>query len=380
MLETIREYVLERLEDSGETAAIRARHARYYTALVDEVGLGYYTPGDADPSHLSFVVEQPNVRLALAWEAEQGETALLLRLMKVGWWDWLPSDAESWITRAIRGEARIPPGQRSLFLAAAGSFALLHGDLTAATAWTDESLDVAREPDDAVAIAMAVGVSSRIAERRGDLAKAELLAKEALSRWEGLDAAEWRWMGAAWWLGTILMNRGDAAGAEPLIARALEIARVTRAEWAVPKVMTTLADCMLVAGDRLRAASLFAESVAMIRDGWGIFDPIQTDGFFRETAAFCCHGLGAVAAMMGEADMAARLCGAAEALWEHCGVVERPAHAQDRVMAILAPARRKLGPEAFAAAWAVGRALSPQAACNEALAFAETMLPRSRPS
>ena len=83
---------------------------------------------------------------------------------------------------------------------------------------------------------------------------------------------------------------------------------------------------------------------------------LHWDDADRGRIAACLNGLGIVAALAGQAERAARLCGAAEALRETIGAPV-PRHRGQYERAIAA-ARATLGEQAFAAAWAAGRALS----------------------
>ncbi len=371
MLETVHEYALEQLEASRELAALRASHAAYYTSLVHEVQLGFYTPRDPDPSHLWFVAEEPNVRSALAWEAEQDESTLLLYLVSIGWWSWLPETAVEWLERAIADESHVAPGLRPLLLAAASNYALHRLDIGWATILIDDCLAIAREPDDAKAIALALNGQAMIAERAGDLSLAEIAAERALERWRALDEPSWRTMDAMRSLGSIRLHMGDAAGAETLIAESLNVARATNAEWTYPSLLESLGTCAMARGDRHRAASLVAESLTLIRDGWGIFGPVRSYPFFLGTAAWCLDRLGMMAARMGEAEQSARLVGAAEALRERCGAQLSPLQ-QTRLDRAIGPVQDRS--VAFAAAWAAGKAMRPEDACTEGLAFAATVI------
>ncbi|HVL23019.1 MAG TPA: LuxR C-terminal-related transcriptional regulator [Thermomicrobiales bacterium] len=373
MLETVHDYAQEQLEASGELPELRARHAAYVTSLVNEVQLGFYSPQDPDPSHLLFVAEEPNVRSALAWEAAHGESALLVYLVSVGWWNWLPDAAPAWLERAITGDTRVPPGKRPLLLAAAADYALSRLDVARAAELVDECLAIAREPDDAKAIALATNGQAIIAVHRGELVRAEAAAVRALERWRALDEPSWRTIEAMRRLGGILLQKGDAAGAETLITEALDMSRATHAEWMFPSHLEALATCALVQGKRQRAATIAAETLAMVRDGWGIFGPIRNDTFFLATAAGCLDTLGMMAAAMDEVEMTARLCGAAEALRERRGARLWPVQ-QRQVDHAINPLRGGPAEAAFAAAWEAGRALTPEAICTEGLAFADTVI------
>jgi len=116
-----------------------------------------------------------------------------------------------------------------------------------------------------------------------------------------------------------------------------------------------------------------AESLNLIRDGWGIFGPIRSYTFFLGTAAWCLDRLGMIAARMDEAEQSARLVGAAEALRERCGAQLSPLQHSWLEHAI-APVRGRPNEAAYAAAWSAGKQLSPDDACTEGLAFAETVI------
>src|SRR5439155_21842661 len=104
MLETIREYGLECLRESGEAHVSQRAHALYYLALAEE----------AEP-HLKGAQqvlwwrrlerEQENLRAALTWLIDQEEGELALRLSGVLWWFWnirgYWSEGRRWLEAAL---------------------------------------------------------------------------------------------------------------------------------------------------------------------------------------------------------------------------------------------------------------------------------------
>jgi DNA-binding CsgD family transcriptional regulator len=159
----------------------------------------------------------------------------------------------------------------------------------------------------------------------------------------------------------------------------LALARATHADWTIPRFLQKLGSCALERGDLPRAASSIAESLLLIRDGWGIFGGIQFNTFFMSAAAACLEVIGQMAVTKGMAERAARLCGAAEMLRERHGIPVS-ALAQARIDRMLALNRAQLSDAAFATAWSSGRNLLPEAACTEALEFAHSvMVNASRP-
>ncbi len=87
MLETVREYGLERLADSGEEDAVRRAHAAHFLALAEAAAPAI--EATADPALLDrLAAEHDNLRAALAWASQRGETATLARLAVALAWFW----------------------------------------------------------------------------------------------------------------------------------------------------------------------------------------------------------------------------------------------------------------------------------------------------
>jgi predicted ATPase/class 3 adenylate cyclase len=80
MLETIREYGLERLEEAGEVDQARARHARHYAAFAEEAGVGLRTAREREWLERT-EQELDNLRLAVTWSADSGVPEFALRIV-----------------------------------------------------------------------------------------------------------------------------------------------------------------------------------------------------------------------------------------------------------------------------------------------------------
>ena len=361
MLETVREFALERLAASGGEPTVRAAHAVYCAALVERMRVGF----SASTTTVARLVEaeRSNLRAALDWEADRDSSDLLLRLVDAEWWlFWEPAEVVRWLEQGVAATAHMPParrGQRALLLAATAQCAVWRSDFVRAAELLGEGLVLGREAGEARAIALAVQCLGAVALGQGDLDRALALVTEALSRWRMLPGPNWGTGEALYFLGIITHLRGEPERSEVLFAEALAMGRALGLDWQVAAALEALGTCARERGDQRRAAALFAESLALIRDGTVPFVMVN-----------CIKSLGAVAAVVGEAEQAARLLGAAAAWRERFGfgwTASEPA----RFERAIAPARARLPESTFATAWAAGQALPLDRALAEALAVAK---------
>ncbi len=127
------------------------------------------------------------------------------------------------------------------------------------------------------------------------------------------------------------------------------------------ETLLNLGETVLRQGDGARAAAIYKEGLALAAEVGS-----------KTIVAGCLEGLAEVAMVRGQQDRASRLRGAEEALSEAIG--SPPAHSDrfhpDRE-GMLAAARSRLGKEAFEAAWAEGRAMTPEQAVEYAMAGVE---------
>ena len=101
MLETIREFGVERLDAEGKTAMLRRRHAEYFLTLAEQAD-----PNLRGAGQLQWLdrleVDHANLRAAMAWSLEPGgEAELGLRIAAVLAWFWrlrgFISEGRSWL-------------------------------------------------------------------------------------------------------------------------------------------------------------------------------------------------------------------------------------------------------------------------------------------
>ncbi|HVF98636.1 MAG TPA: tetratricopeptide repeat protein, partial [Chloroflexia bacterium] len=190
MLETLRDYAMKRLAESGEGTEVQQRHARYFLALAERA-----EPEIRGAQQLAWVErlerEHANLRAALEWSlAPSGDLELGLRLasaLHLFWWtrNYL-TEASQWLSRVLsHPEAATPTLVRTKALNAAGTIALFRGDYTQARLFYEECLAMRRELmgqgiGDMSGIAGALGNLGLVAWSLDDHASAHALTRESL--------------------------------------------------------------------------------------------------------------------------------------------------------------------------------------------------------
>jgi predicted ATPase/DNA-binding XRE family transcriptional regulator len=358
MLEPVRQYALEKLEESGEAEEARLRHAAFFADLVEHAAPELMRAKQA--AWLERLErERDNLRATLGWLLGKGYVEGVAR---IGWgalWFWYIhshiSEGRGWMERALRhGDALTPVG-RARVLSTVGVLAWGEGDNDRAEAALEEGERLARESGEPEVLARALLARGYVATNRGERERAEAAVAES--------GRLYRDLGDPWGAGLALMGgvhvalaEGDPARAELLLAEAEALLRAAGAPWGLGAALGMRALLALLRGDAAAAVPLLRESIGLSR---ALSD---TPSLGVELA-----NLAGALAVLGRGERAARLFGAAEALRERAGLGIRftPWHElHDRHLAAL---RARLDADTLAAAWAEGRALPPDRAVAEAL-------------
>jgi tetratricopeptide (TPR) repeat protein len=357
MLETIREYALERLTESGEEDAVRGRHADFFLRLAEDA-----EPKLRERDHRAWLArlrrEHDNLRAALAWyrESERGgeagvrlAAALLLFWFRHGYF----GEGEEFVRAALAaGSGRESRPARAKALTAAGLLTVFD-DLDAAEAFCIEGLALARETGEAWHAAVSLNVLGTVKRFQECHEEARELYEQALdlSREPRLI---WPRALAVSNLGIQAFHLGEYERADELLRRALKLAGETGDEFFTSAALTLLGRVALNKGDDATAGAFQEESLAhfLAVGPWGV--------------AVALDGLAAVAGARNDPHRAARLWGAAESIREAAKTALWPTIRPDHERH-LATARAALPPEAFAAAWAEGRAMTQEQAVAYAL-------------
>jgi tetratricopeptide (TPR) repeat protein len=363
MLETIREFGLERLAATGESATAWRAHAAYVFGLTERAWPAFRHRAGQEIWLNRLEAERGNLRAALTWLDESGDSASLLRLAGGLSWFWYIrgplGEGRAWLERALGDQTANPPdAARARAMVGAGLLAHYQGDDDQAQQWLEASLALSSDGDDPWLRAFALLLLGMVAEDRGDYHRAAERFAEGLDRFRLADDRSNAAL-ALTHLGVAAWGRGDVDGAVPFFEEAQALQRAAKDDWGLSISLGYLGLLATLRGQFRCAAASHRESLAL-----------RWHAAVWEDVAASFSDLAALAAAVEQPQQAARLFGAAAALREETGrlalLPERAVfeHAE-------ASARGALGPQAFAAAEAAGRALPRSQAFTEATAFAD---------
>jgi predicted ATPase/class 3 adenylate cyclase len=353
MLETIREFALERLEETGGAEDLRQRHSAYFLELGE---LAKPELHGSSIWHDRLEAEHDNVRAVLGDALEHGRADVALRLSGAIWIFWVTrgywSEARRWLESALAAGTESDPHLRIDPLWGAGRLALWQGDVERCRAAADELLAIAAETDSSRARALGVKLAGFVAAERGDWDQAAQLYTEA--------ARLARELGDSWLLsttvnnlGSVALSRGDYERALELFEEFLALGRERQDQDLCSLAFVNLGFTTLMLGDGQRARSLLRDGLVAARE-IGIVDSFIY-GFVGLGAAYAREDPARAARLLGCADM---LCEETAAALE-----QLEGRVRDETEAEL---RARLGEDAYAAVHAEGRAL----ALEEALVLA----------
>jgi predicted ATPase/DNA-binding SARP family transcriptional activator/Tfp pilus assembly protein PilF len=399
MLETLREYACEKLEQSGETESTRDRHLAYFTQLAEEAGPELTGP-EQERWMALLHTEHGNVRSALEWSltssyrAEQG-----LRLAARFYWFWYIRchyrEGREWLDRLLaRAGAEAPSHTRSVALNGAGVLAtgqgcleearayleqclmirtaegdraavgallgnlglicLSQGEMEAARAHFEEAIQVARDLGDLLHEANSLNNLGLVAYSLEDLSRARALYTASIEAYRRTGNRQ-RTAGPMSNLGLVALKQGDLDGAEALFGVALALNRERGNRSYEATNLDNLGAAARARGDLARARRLWEESLCIRRE----LPDIQGIAQSLEAAAI-------LERLEGRFVEAARFCGAADAVRESIRAV-RPPIDQREIDAAMQDVRSALGDADFTAKLAEGRALTWEQAVEKAL-------------
>jgi predicted ATPase/class 3 adenylate cyclase/DNA-binding CsgD family transcriptional regulator len=186
MLETLREYALQRLESHGETQAACKAHAAYFLRLAEEAEQGMTGPQQAALLE-RLEQEHDNLRAAMQWATssieEGNDMALRLGGALCSFWfvRAYSSEGRDFLERALTLSHEVAAEVRAKALYAASQLHIALGALDRAEARCEQSLALYREFADTRGIANCLHLLADIAWTRGDLTASHSLGEESLT-------------------------------------------------------------------------------------------------------------------------------------------------------------------------------------------------------
>jgi len=356
MLETIREFALEEARSRGQLAGTSRRHAEFFAELSEKAESG---PHGTDPeARVQLDDDLPNLRAALLWSlgTEPPHAELAARLA-VGlghhWYTHGRAVEGAPLLRRVHALEGVPPGLRARVAQRLGVLLDQQADKAGATEVLEQALALFRQVGDRAGQARALNSLGSASRTVGSTSRARELFDEALRIRVEIDDVAGISV-TTFNLGQLAMDDGDHETARLLFERSHDIDASLGDEWGAMIGSLGIAAAAVAQGDVDAAPPRLADAVRFFLDS-GDEDHLS-EALSVAAAEACARQL---------FERSARLLGAVEGLWEGLGFSLSPVD-DLYVERCRSAVRAAMGPEAFAAARAEGRAMTP----DQAVAFA----------
>ena len=353
LLDTIREYVLEKLQPGDRTDA-RRRHAKYF---LEWCGRAAPMLRSREQHHwfLRLDEEQANIRLALGWSLiEQPSDALQLAATMSTYWHMRRHFEEGleWLDQAL--ELRTPSMQaRSVALLARARINWRHGDYARAKRDAEACVELSRKLGQKLELNGSLTMLGLLSGGDEEWSAAEGYHAEALEVARQLDDHN-RQAASLNNLALLSSARGEHEAARAQLLEATAIQRATGDRFSTAIILDSLARVNFLLGANDAARRLYVEAVAISAE---FMDPLNT--------ANCLEGLALLALAEGDAGRTVRLVATAKSLRAASG--DSPAPDWKRHVEVgMAAAQAKLGRHGTDEAWQQGSGLTIEEAVREA--------------
>jgi predicted ATPase/DNA-binding XRE family transcriptional regulator len=396
LLEPLRQYAAERLDQRGEVEDTDRRHTVYYTGLVE--ALGYRWLGGDLPRLKRMDVERDNARTALRRAIDHGDAEAALGLAGAMGYYWqqrgYANEGRAWLSESLALPTVSDTVRKARALVSASTLVSEQGDYAAADPLIEEALTIARQLGDGATLAFALFRAAQLTWFRRKFAAARDLAEEGVGLGRALNLRNLEGINL-WQCAQAAHDLGDPraqALAEQTVAHFTDLENPTMLGCA----LTTLAQVHLGRGQLDTARRLLDQAVAThprefqgvaqmfssVSLGWVATD--QGDLAAAHTALLLAlriardalgararlvtplEGLAQLAAAADQPRRAIHLAGAAARLRRDYGTPPTPTETR-QLTRWLACARARLDRSDAETAWAEGERLTPEAAIALAL-------------
>ncbi|NHU44292.1 protein kinase [Rhodococcus sp. A14] len=356
MLETLREYGFEKLEQTGEAVALRRRHRDWYEALALDAEVEWISAHQLDWI-ARLKREQPNLREALEFSIDD-DPAAGLRTATTLYWFWLSqglySEGRRWIDQLLAHQSGPPTLEWVKGLYCASVMAETQGDLHTGAKLVEEGRTLIAATSDPMMRAFVANADGMLALYSGDLPRASLHLETSLAEFSArgqrtLETSTLYLLGLAYGLS------GLTEQAIECHERVLAITEIYGEKMYRSRSLWALGTDLWRQGDAGRAVRLLEQSLELNRQ---LHNRVTTSCL--ETLAWISveHDALRSAVLMGAADGLARSIGSTAIT--HFNLIAYHQNCEQK-------ARQKLGDKAFGAAHRKGEQLGFDAAIAYAL-------------
>jgi predicted ATPase/DNA-binding NarL/FixJ family response regulator len=358
LLETVRQYGLERLRAAGAETEIRRRHRDYFAELVERALAEWLSPKQGQWM-TDLLREHNNLRAAIEFcFVRPGQAEAGLRVAGALWFYWiatgLTSEGRRWLERGLELDER-PSRARARALWVCAYLCIIQEDIATARPMITECRTNAEHLDDAESIAWARQLDGMVAMSDGDLANAHTLFEDGLTR-HRCTGNSLGTLDTSFYLVPVKALLGNLDSAVQVCEDAIALCDSLSERWLKSYMLWDLGLLAWQQGDVDRAAASARDGLRLARE-------------FNEqwVIAFCFEILAWVAGGESKYSRAAYLLGAADRLWRRIGAplfgMSHLVGYHDRQQGHV---REALGDRAFGANFGTGNAMNT----DDAIAFA----------
>jgi predicted ATPase/DNA-binding CsgD family transcriptional regulator/tetratricopeptide (TPR) repeat protein len=364
MLEPVRQYGREHLEENGEGEQVRQRHARYYLALAEAAERELVGAGHAVWLE-RLETEYPNLHASLLWCLDEegakpeGRAEMGLRLAAAlgKFWDVHgPSEGREWLEKGLAKSRAAPSSLRAKALNEAGFLAIFQLD-SRATAMLEEALALFKDLGDKTGQAIAINHLMYTVGFLIDFSEAVTIREEAQALLKQPPEDQRAAANLHLTLGMIAFGEENHEQVVVQIEEALSLFRKLGDLLNTGRGLSVLGLAALGRGDAedaARAYDEFLRLLLLLKSKIG--------------ATFALIGMAGVAVLRGQPHRAASLFGAADAARKAIGHPDPPLKQLNYdYESYIATTRTALGEEAFEEAFCAGLAMSAEQAIKYAL-------------
>jgi len=297
MLETIREYAREKLDEFGETEQVRQRHRDFFIGFAEQA-----EPKLKGAQQFEWLNrledEHDNLRAVLQWTQELGGMVTALRLAGLLFWFWNQrgylSEGRAWLERALAAEPALAKSVRARSLYEVAYLARAQGDFAGPRELVEQSIVLWRtsNSEEKQGLPLALALLSNLVRDGGDPGTARALAEESvkLSREQ---ANAWNLALSLLSVGMALRDQEDYNLAQSTIEESISICQELGDLLGLAGGLNSLAHVAYRRGDYEVAYSL-EEEVLSIRRQLGN----------KQQIAYCMHCLGIFTLAQGNIERA----------------------------------------------------------------------------